>query len=116
MNTQQQNPSQQPEQSHLQPDLINLWEQMGASTGSLIGRFIGLNAQFGLNALQSLQTAIPATEPGIRSKVWTKMGQAYGESLGYTIGLAMDGFIKAVDNTVIQPLAEAEQQKSGEKQ
>lgn len=111
MDTEQQNSSQQPEQSQRQPDLINLWEQMGASTGSLIGRFIGLNAQLGLHALQSLKTAVPETEAGIRTRVWSQMSQAYSESLGHNIGLAMDSFINAVDNTLIQPLAEIEKQQ-----
>lgn len=104
MDTQQQNPSQQPASSQFQTDLVSLWEQMGACTGSLIGKFIGLNAQLGLTALQSLQTAIPVTKPGIRTQVWTEMGRNYGESLGYTIGLAMDGFMQSVDATVVKPL------------
>ncbi|MFZ5639362.1 MAG: hypothetical protein ACOY4Q_01540 [Bacillota bacterium] len=103
-------------QHQSQPDLVNLWEQMGASTGSLIGRFIGLNAKLGLDALKSLHTAMPDAEPGIRSKVWTEMGRSYGESLGYTLGLAMDGFIKSVDNSLVRPLVEADGQNRPDNQ
>lgn len=111
MNNQQQDPSQN-EQFQSQTDLVSLWEQMGASTGSLIGRFIGLNAQLGLNALQSMQNVIPVNEPGIRSQVWTEMGRGYGENLGYAIGLAMDSFVKSVDDAVVKPLDETVRQKT----
>jgi hypothetical protein len=106
----QDNTSQQSEQPQPQPDLVSLWEQMGASTGSLIGRFIGLNAKLGLDALHNLQTGMPNAEPGIRSRVWTEMGRSYGESLGYNLGLAMDSFIKSLDNSLVSPLADDEGQ------
>lgn len=101
---------QQPEQSQQPPnDLVGLWEQMGATTGSLIGRFIGLNAQFGLQVLESMvinPLRQNVSEPGIRSKVWTEMGRSYGESLGYSIGLAMDGLANTADHSLVEPLAE----------
>jgi len=106
--------SQQPQHNEHQgpqPDLVSLWEQMGATTGSLIGRFIGLNAKLGLDTLQGFAINPDNMNPGIRSKVWTEMGRTYGESLGNAIGLAMDSFAKSVEDSVVQPLAEAESGK-----
>jgi hypothetical protein len=43
---------------------IPLWEQMGASTGGLIGRFIGLNFYAGASYLANFLSASPANYQG----------------------------------------------------
>lgn len=84
-------------------NLVALWEQMGASTGSFIGRLIGLSAQYMLEAYRqtvieplrqsagSLNPTQPNSEtPGIRETTWREMGQEYGGTIGTSLGMAMD--------------------------
>ena len=94
-------------------DLVRLWTEMGASTGSLLGKIIGLTAQYGLmsyqqNVVQPLQqysSNVSAVPPGpgvpsdIRQQTWREMGRDYGEMLGNSLGMTMDLLIKTVENT-----------------
>lgn len=94
-------------------DLVRLWMEMGASTGSLLGKIIGLTAQYGLTAyqqnvvqpLQQYSSSVPAIPPGpgvpsdIRQQTWREMGRDYGEMLGNSIGMTMDLLIKTLENT-----------------
>ncbi|MHB9093070.1 MAG: hypothetical protein ACYC21_00240 [Eubacteriales bacterium] len=104
-----------PEQSTPQNEnLVELWEQMGTSTGNLIGKIIGLTAQYGLQAYQQavinplneagIHYTAPPSETGvpsdIRQQTWGQMGKDYGEYIGTSLGMAMDLFIKSVENSV----------------
>jgi len=94
-------------------DLVHLWQEMGASTGSLLGKIIGLTAQYGLdtyqqNVVQPLQdysSDLPDAPPApdipsdIRQQTWGEMGRDYGEMLGNSIGMTMDLMIKTLENT-----------------
>lgn len=91
-------------------DFVALWEQMGANTGSFLGKLIGLSAQYTLNAyeqtvvnpLQQLQDSLnpPPSDtgvpPDIRTRTWQEMCSKFGESWGKSIGLAMDVFINSL--------------------
>lgn len=95
-------------------DLATLWEEMGASTGSFLGKVIGITAQNGLEAYE--QNVIkpmtrakerigepPASDtdvsPDIRQQTWQEMGKEYGESVGKSIGMSMDLMINSFKNT-----------------
>jgi len=94
-------------------NLVAMWEQMGASTGSFLGKTIGLWAQYGLDAYQQMvvkplqqygaadtsppsETGVPAD---IREQTWREMGKEYGETMGASVGMAMDMIIKSMKNT-----------------
>lgn len=91
-------------------DLVHLWEQMGASTGSYIGKLIGMYAQNSLQAYDELvvnplkqladntaQNLQYSCQPhDIREQTWTTMGKEYGEALGSSIGISMDLFINSL--------------------
>lgn len=95
-------------------NLVNLWEQMGTSTGSLLGKFIGLTFQYGLQTYQqavisplqqvSQNFTAPPSEHGIpsdvREQTWGQMGREYGEYLGKSIGMTMDLLIKSLESAV----------------
>ncbi len=107
-----------PEQSSFPTgDLAALWEQMGASTGSFLGKIIGLSAQYGLSAYEQvinspLQQAAaisgsPSSETSasafasdgpanIREQTWQEMGKQYGEAIGTSVGLMMDLIINSL--------------------
>ncbi len=111
-------PEQSSEQSSAQSsfqtgDLTVLWEQMGASTGSFLGKTIGLSAQYALQAYEQMiilplqqmqQTAAvngpPPSETGIpgniREQTWRTMGKQYGETIGMSVGMAMDLLINSL--------------------
>lgn len=91
-------------------DLVALWEQMGASTGSFLGKLIGLSAQYTLEAynqivIDPLKQSLANTDPppsdtgvpsDIRTRTWHEMGKEFGESWGTSVGLAMDVFINSL--------------------
>ncbi len=95
-------------------DLVILWEQMGASTGSFLGKVIGLAAQYGLDVYEQiivnpLRQSAPingATASGmgipadIREQTWRKMGKEYGETIGTSIGMAMDLLINSLKASI----------------
>ena len=101
-------------------DLVSLWEQMGASTGSFLGKVIGMYAQYGLmtydqlvvnplkqfaqNTAQNLEYSYQP--PDIREQTWSLMCKEYGESLGSSIGTSMDLFINSLK--VMTPPTESE--------
>lgn len=115
-------------------DLVHLWEQMGASTGSLLGKLIGLTAQYGLqsyqqNVVKPLQDYSSsfhpaAAEPGvaadIRQQTWREMGRDYGEMLGNSLGMTLDLLIKTIESTAQSTVPgynlPPEEGKQGEKQ
>lgn len=98
------------EQNSNNNDLVSLWEQMGASTGSFLGKVIGMYAQYGLmtydqlvvnplkqfaqNTAQNLEYS--CQPPDIREQTWSLMGEKYGESLGTSVGTSMDLFINSL--------------------
>lgn len=91
-------------------ELVSLWEQMGASTGSFLGKIIGMYAQYGLMTydqlvVNPLKQYAQSTEqnlqysyqpPDIREQTWSLMGKKYGETLGTSIGTSMDLFINSL--------------------
>ena len=91
-------------------DLVALWEQMGASTGSFLGKLIGLSAQYTLEAYNQIvidplkqsqaNTDPPPSDTGvpsdIRTRTWHEMSKEFGESWGTSVGLAMDVFINSL--------------------
>ncbi|HWI54875.1 MAG TPA: hypothetical protein VNT57_04240 [Desulfobacteria bacterium] len=93
-------------------NIVNLWEQMGASTGSYIGKLIGMYTEYGLQAYDQLvisplkqftSTAADKLEnsqqpPDIREQTWGTMGKEYGEKLGSSIGMTMDLFVNNLKN------------------
>lgn len=103
-------------------NLVNLWEEMGASTGAFIGRFIGLNAQMGLRVLDGFLTPLANMTPkgnnapppkgdtkdqtpaqgnvGIRTEVWQQMGLQYGTKVGESIGLSQDLLVQTLNSFV----------------
>lgn len=107
-------------------DLANLWEEMGASTGAFIGRFIGLNAQMGLQVIDGFLAPLANMTPkgqnakpplsntkeqtpaqgnvGIRTEVWQQMGLQYGTKIGESLGLAQDLLVQTIDFSVEEPL------------
>lgn len=108
-------------------DLEALWEEMGASTGAFIGRFIGLNAKLGLQVLDSVfSQPLEAMTPkghdappeesdtkeetpaqgnaGIRTEVWQQMGYQYGTKMGEITGMGMDMLIQSLNQGIIEPL------------
>lgn len=108
INSSQGNTGDSPQRS----DLINLWEQMGASTGSYLGKVIGLYAQYGLVAFEQLITT-PLQQlsenaaqqldnsdqpPDIREQTWGKMCGDYGQTVGSTIGMSMDLLVNSLKN------------------
>lgn len=97
-------------------DLVNLWEQMGSSTGGLLGTIIGLSVKSGLqiynqtiiNPLKQFSTSGNTSEensdsPGLREQTWSTMGSEYGEIIGKSIGLSMDLLISSLDNIFRSP-------------
>lgn len=93
-------------------NLVSLWEQMGASTGSYIGKIIGMYSEYGLMAYDQLVinplkqftgTAADNLQysyhpPDIREQTWRTMGTEYGEKLGSSIGMTMDLFVNTLKN------------------
>ncbi|MDT3701087.1 MAG: hypothetical protein RO469_16915 [Thermincola sp.] len=126
---QEQDPTTSQEQGPVSgnDDLVRLWQEMGASTGSLLGRIIGLTAQYGLTSyqqnfvkpLQEYSSRIPAAppEPGVapdvRQQTWREMGREYGEMLGNSIGMTMDLMIKTLENGAQSSVPGYNQQTDG---
>lgn len=101
-------------------NLVNLWEEMGASTGAFIGRFVGLNAKMGLQILDGFLAPIANMTPksqnapppdgdtkgqtpaqgniGIRTEVWQQMGMQYGTKIGESIGLTQDLLVQTLNS------------------
>ena len=91
-------------------NMVNLWEQMGASTGSFVGKLIGYTAQYSLGMYeQAINNPLrrfgnfrneTTTEEeggtGIREKTWGEMGREAGESVGNSIGMSMDLMINSM--------------------
>ncbi|ADG81909.1 hypothetical protein [Thermincola potens] len=101
--------------------LVSEWEKMGASTGAMLGRLIGLAAETGLRALdQIVLTPLAKTRDEVnkaavksglrtehaRSGAWSEMGRQYGEKMGNAIGIAMDSAIEATKTNMVRPLEE----------
>ena len=99
-------------------DLTALWEQMGSSTGTLLGSLIGCTAQSGLRAYEQMVinplrqlnqssrpagqeniSADPAQAPGIREQTWQEMGRRFGDIIGTSIGMSMDLLINSLENS-----------------
>ncbi len=91
-------------------NLVSLWEQMGASTGSYIGKLIGMYSEYGLMAYDQLINNPLKQFTGttadnlqysyqphdIREQTWNTMGREYGEKLGSSIGMTMDLFVNTL--------------------
>lgn len=109
-------------------NMIKMWEQMGSTTGSMIGKFIGLSSKMALETFNNLVVA-PAKSfeqaqnqqggessqsnqqqnEGIRAQTWSDMGQQFGKSMGEFIGTGMDTFANTMENNVVQPMQQMEQ-------
>lgn len=104
-------------------NLISVWEQMGASTGSFLGKVIGIYAQYGLMVYDQLvvnplkqfaqstaQNLEYSYQPhDIREQTWSLMGKEYGESLGTSIGTSMDLFINSLKVMTPPVIADSDQ-------
>lgn len=101
------------EQDTNNKDLAALWEQMGASTGSFLGKVIGITAQNGLEAYEQNvikpmtrakertgepQVSDTGVSADIRQQTWQEMGKEYGESFGKSIGMSMDLMVNSFKN------------------
>lgn len=98
--------------SNANQDMVKMWEQMGSSTGSFLGRMIGLSAEFGLqayqqfinNPLKQASKSMPGSfaksenPQNIREKTWSNMGAEYGDAIGSSIGMTMDYMINSMKN------------------
>lgn len=113
------------DQRNSDKNMADLWEQMGSSTGSLLGRMIGTGAEMGLetyrrlvnNPLQDANVSNPPPQSSsgvpsdIREQTWSNMGTQYGETIGSTIGMSMDYFINTMKN-ITQEMTTSNQQQT----
>lgn len=93
-------------------EMVKMWEQMGSSTGSMLGRFIGLGAQMSLDVFNNVLVMPNKGNASIRAETWGKMGQDFGKSMGEFIGTGMDMLVKNVESNVVQPMSEMEKNKT----
>lgn len=102
-------------------DIVKLWEEMGSTTGSMIGRFIGLSARttidlFNNNLVSPAKTMGGGNEnqPGLRGETWGQMGEQMGKTMGEFIGSGMDYMAKSFENTAVKPMENMEKNQTGQ--